>query len=141
MISNNFSSSITYSGNYNAQSSASYLAVYGWLNSPQTEYYVVENYGTYNPCQGLQGLGTVSSDGGTYNVCTGTRYNQPSITGTSTFTQFFSVRQQKRSSGTVTTSNHFNFWSQHGFRPGNYNFQVLAVEAFSGHGNAQMTVS
>lgn len=68
-------------------------------------------------------------------------FPQPSITGTSTFTQFFSVRQNKRSSGTVTTANHFNYWSQHGFHPGNYNFQVLAVEAFNGNGHASMSVS
>ncbi|KUL81479.1 hypothetical protein ZTR_10833 [Talaromyces verruculosus] len=132
--------SITYSANYNAANSGSYLAVYGWINSPQAEYYIVENYGNYNPCSGAQSLGTLTSDGGTYQVCTDTRYNQPSITGTSTFTQFFSVRQSKRSSGTVTTGNHFNFWAQHGF--GNsYNFQVMAVEAFSGAGSATVTVS
>jgi endo-1,4-beta-xylanase len=111
------------------------------LNSPQTEYYVVEAYGSYNPCNGLQGLGTVYADGSNYNVCTGTRYNQPSITGTSTFTQFFSVRQSQRSSGSVTTSTHFNYWSQHGFRPGNYNFQVLAAEAFNGNGHCSFSVS
>ena len=114
--------------------------MYGWINSPQAEYYIVENYGNYNPCNGAQSLGTLSSDGGTYQVCTDTRYNQPSITGTSTFTQYFSVRQSKRSSGTVTTGNHFNFWAQHGF--GNsYNFQVMAVEAFSGSGYATVNVS
>ncbi|KAF3393585.1 Endo-1,4-beta-xylanase A [Talaromyces pinophilus] len=132
--------SITYSANYNAANSGSYLSVYGWINSPQAEYYIVENYGNYNPCSGAQSLGTLTSDGGTYQVCTDTRYNQPSITGTSTFTQFFSVRQNKRSSGTVTTGNHFNFWAQHGF--GNsYNFQVMAVEAFNGAGSATVTVS
>ncbi len=117
------------------------MSVYGWLNSPQTEYYIVENYGDYNPCSGATGLGTLSSDGGTYQVCTDTRYNEPSITGTSTFKQFFSVRQQKRDSGTVTTGNHFNFWNQHGFDSGNFNFQVFAVEAFSGSGDASVTMS
>ncbi|KAK5172692.1 uncharacterized protein LTR77_002812 [Saxophila tyrrhenica] len=132
---------ITYSATYSAASSGSYLAVYGWINSPQTEYYIVENYGSYNPCTGLQSLGTVSSDGGTYNVCKGTRTNQPSITGTSTFTQYFSVRQSKRSSGTVTTSNHFAFWAKSGFKASNFNFQVMAVEAFNGKGHATVSVS
>lgn len=102
---------------------------------------MVENYGNYNPCSQAQSLGTLTSDGSTYQVCTDTRVNQPSITGTSTFTQYFSVRQQKRSSGTVTMSNHFNFWSRSGFNPNNLNFQVVAVEAFSGTGHATMTVS
>ncbi|KAI4717437.1 hypothetical protein E4T48_06356 [Aureobasidium sp. EXF-10727] len=135
--------SITYSSQYSA-SGGSYLSVYGWINSPQAEYYIVESYGSYNPCgagqSGVTQLGTVSSDGGTYTVCTDTRTNQPSITGTSTFKQYWSVRQQKRTSGTVTTGNHFAYWAKYGF--GNsYNFQVLAVEAFSGTGSASVTVS
>lgn len=41
----------------------------------------------------------------------------------------------------MTMSNHFNAWSSHGFQPGNYNYQVFAVEAFSGTGSARVTVS
>jgi endo-1,4-beta-xylanase len=134
-------SSITFSGSYNAAGSGSYLAVYGWINSPQAEYYVVENYGSFNPCSsGVTQLGTLYSDGSTYTVCTDTRTNEPSITGTSTFTQYWSVRQSKRNSGTVTTGNHFNVWKQHGFGS-SYNFQVMAVEAFSGSGSASLSVS
>ncbi|KFY79717.1 hypothetical protein V499_01327 [Pseudogymnoascus sp. VKM F-103] len=133
--------SISYSSSYSASGSGSYLAVYGWINSPQAEYYIVESYGSYNPCSGATNLGTVSSDGGTYTVCTDTRTNQPSITGTSTFTQYFSVRQNQRTSGTVTTSNHFNFWAQHGFGNSNFNYQVVAVEAWSGKGSASVTIS
>jgi len=132
---------ITYSATYNAASSGSYLSVYGWINNPQAEYYIVENYGDYNPCTGAQSLGSLTSDGSTYQVCTDTRTNQPSITGTSTFKQFFSVRQSKRSSGTVTTGNHFAFWAKSGFGNSNFNFQVFAVEAFNGKGSASVTVS
>lgn len=102
---------------------------------------MVENYGDYNPCSGAQGLGSFTSDGSVYQVCTDTRVNQPSITGTSTFKQFFSVRQNRRSSGSVNMANHFNYWNQHGFQSGNFNFQVLATEAFNGKGHASMSVS
>lgn len=130
-----------YSASYSAAGSGSYLAVYGWVNSPQAEYYVVESYGSFNPCSsGVTQLGTLSSDGGTYTVCTDTRTNEPSITGTSTFTQYWSVRQSQRKSGTVTMGNHFSFWAKHGFGS-SYNFQVMAVEAFSGSGSASVTVS
>ncbi|KAK5739573.1 hypothetical protein LTR17_005262 [Elasticomyces elasticus] len=133
---------ITYStSNLAISQSAAYLAVYGWINAPQTEYYIVDNYGTYNPCQGLQSIGSVTSDGSAYNVCKGTRTNQPSITGTSTFTQYFSVRVNKRSAGTITTSNHFNYWKNYGFSASNFNFQVVALEAFSGKGHGSVTVS
>lgn len=132
---------ITYSASYSASGSGSYLAVYGWVNSPQAEYYVVEAYGSYNPCSGATQLGTVESDGGTYTVCTDTRTNEPSITGTSTFTQYWSVRETQRTSGTVTVGNHFDYWAQHGFGNSDFNFQVMAVEAFSGAGSASVTVS
>ncbi|KXL49718.1 glycoside hydrolase family 11 protein [Acidomyces richmondensis BFW] len=131
---------ITYSATYNAGGSGSYLAVYGWVNSPQAEYYIVESYGDYNPCSDAESLGTLESDGSTYTVCTDTRTNEPSITGTSTFTQYWSVRQSERTSGTVTVGNHFNYWAQHGFGD-SYNFQVMAVEAFSGSGSASVSVS
>ncbi|KAK6442557.1 hypothetical protein LTR95_001218 [Oleoguttula sp. CCFEE 5521] len=131
---------ITYSAQYSAQGSESYLAVYGWINNPQAEYYIVESYGSFNPCSsGVTKLGTVSSDGGSYSVCTDTRNNQPSITGTSTFTQYWSVRDTQRTSGTITTGNHFAVWAKSGFGS-SYNFQVLAVEAFSGSGSASVTV-
>ncbi|EMC92910.1 glycoside hydrolase family 11 protein, partial [Baudoinia panamericana UAMH 10762] len=105
---------ITYSASYSASGSGSYLSVYGWVNSPQAEYYIVEAYGSYNPCSGATQLGTLSSDGSTYTVCTDTRTNQPSITGTSTFTQYWSVRQSQRTSGNVNVGTHFNFWAKHG---------------------------
>ncbi|KAF2730735.1 glycoside hydrolase family 11 protein, partial [Polyplosphaeria fusca] len=131
---------INYKATYSAQGSGSYLAVYGWINSPQAEYYVVESYGSFNPCSQAQSIGTVTSDGGTYQVCTDQRNNQPSITGTSTFTQYFSVRQSQRTSGTVTLDNHFKLWAQHGFGNKNFNYQVMAVEAFSGSGSASVSM-
>ncbi|KAJ5558811.1 glycoside hydrolase family 11 protein [Penicillium sp. DV-2018c] len=135
--------SISYSANYNAANSGSYLAVYGWVNSPQAEYYIVESYGQYNPCSSgsATNLGTVTSDGSTYQVCSDLRVNAPSITGTSTFTQYFSIRQSKRTSGTVTVGNHFNFWAQHGFGNSNFNYQVMAVEAWSGSGSAEVQIN
>ncbi|ORX38865.1 concanavalin A-like lectin/glucanase domain-containing protein [Kockovaella imperatae] len=132
---------ITYSGSYNPGNSGSYLSIYGWTGSGSlSEYYVVEDYGSFNPCtgSGVTQLGTLYSDGANYQVCTHTQYNQPSIVGTTTFPQYFSVREGKRTSGTVTMQNHFNYWAQHGFPNRNFNYQVLAVEAFSGSGNANM---
>nr|pir endo-1,4-beta-xylanase (EC 3.2.1.8) precursor - Yeast (Cryptococcus sp.) [Cryptococcus sp.] [Cryptococcus sp. (in: basidiomycete fungi)]BAA09698.1 xylanase [Cryptococcus sp. S-2]BAA09699.1 xylanase [Cryptococcus sp. S-2] len=132
---------ITYSGSYNPGYSGSYQAIYGWTGQGSlSEYYVIDNYGGYNPCtgSGVTQLGSLYSDGSSYQVCTHTQYNQPSIVGTTTFPQYFSVRQNKRSSGSVNMQNHFNYWAQHGFPNRNFNYQVLAVEGFSGSGNANM---
>lgn len=136
---------INFSGNYQSNQ-GSYYAVYGWLNSPLTEYYVVENY-SYNPCSvsGSQTVGSVYSDGSNYQICKHTQYNQPSIQGTKTFGQYFSVRESKRSSGSVTLANHFNAWKKYGFANGaaypDFNYQVFATEAFSGSGSANVQVS
>ncbi|KAK3645138.1 hypothetical protein LTR56_009187 [Elasticomyces elasticus] len=133
--------SITYSAEYSAAGSGSYLGVYGWVNSPQAEYYVVESYGSFNPCSsGVTSLGSITaSDGGSYTLCTDTRTNQPSITGTSTFTQFWAVRDEQRTSGTIEMSDFFTAWEKNGFGT-DYNFQVVEVEAYSGSGTASVTV-
>ena len=106
------------------------------------EYYILENIGEYNPCSGKTILGTVSSDGGVYDVCKNTRTNAPSIDGTATFDQYISVRQSKRSKGSVTTGNHFDKWEELGLKLGaEWNYQIMAVEGYNSAGSASVTVS
>ncbi|KAF3903477.1 hypothetical protein ABW20_dc0107458 [Dactylellina cionopaga] len=130
---------ITHSGSFQISSGLGSLGVYGWTTNPLIEYYVMESM------QGISGLGTVkgsvSSDGGTYTIYQNTRTNQPSILGTSTFQQFISVRTSGRAAGTVTLQNHFNAWAGYGMKLGTMNFQVIAVESWSGSGTAQQSVS
>ncbi|KAI7497750.1 glycoside hydrolase [Hortaea werneckii] len=132
---------INFGGQYTSTSS-SYLAVYGWMNSPLTEYYIVENY-SYDPCtvSGSQFVGSAYSDGSNYKICKHTQVNQPSIVGTSTFGQYFSVRQNVRNSGSVTVANHFKAWGNYGFRASDFSYQVFAVEAFGGSGSASLAIS
>ena len=53
---------MTYTGSYQYNGN-SYLAVYGWTRSPLIEYYIVENFGSYNPSSGASNKGTVTVDG------------------------------------------------------------------------------
>jgi endo-1,4-beta-xylanase len=102
---------------------------------------IVENYGSFDPSSAASQLGTVDTDGSTYRILQTTRTNQPSIEGTSTFQQYWSVRSDLRSSGTVTIANHFDAWAAAGLTLGSHDYQIVATEGYYSSGSADITVS
>jgi endo-1,4-beta-xylanase len=105
------------------------FGLYGWTTGPLIEYYVTEIGG-----QSGTFVGSMSSDGGNYNVYKHQQQNQPSIQGTATFWQYLAGRTSNNSVGqnhTITTGNHFNYWKAHcgqGF--GSFNYMILNSEAW-----------
>nr|AGS54029.1 xylanase [uncultured bacterium contig00396] len=79
-------------------------------------------------------------DGATYFIYEGTRNNQPSIDGTSTFKQFFSVRQTRRQAGTISVTEHFKKWDELGMKLGSSMYEAkFKIEAGGGRGWLDLT--
>lgn len=133
---------IGYNAGVWSPSGNAYLTLYGWSTGPLIEYYVVDSWGSWRP-PGGSSAGTVSTDGGTYDLYRMQRVNAPSIQGTQTFYQFWSVRTSKRSTGsnsTITFANHVNAWKNKGWNLGTHNYQIMATEGFKSSGSSNVTV-
>ena len=113
------------SGSYN------FVGIYGWTTSPLIEYYVAE---LGSVAAGTR-VNTVSSDGHTYTFYKHQQVNQPSIIGTATFWQYLDNwgGSSTGSNRSVSMANHINNWRNTGGQGfGSYNYQILALEAYSG---------
>ncbi len=132
---------IAYAGDFQATGGGAF-GIYGWTTEPLVEYYICETWPEgNNPAAGGTLMGTLTSDGDTYDVYTSKRVNQPSIRGTATFVQFKSYRRTQRTSGTITVQNHFDAWDKMGLKLGKYQYyQILLTEGWNGSGSAHATV-
>ncbi|TYQ12691.1 UNVERIFIED_CONTAM: endo-1,4-beta-xylanase [Acetivibrio alkalicellulosi] len=128
--------SVTYGVDYHPNGN-SYLCVYGWTVDPLVEFYIVDSWGSWRP-PGATSKGTINVDGGTYDIYETTRTQQPSIKGTATFQQYWSVRTSKRNSGTISVSQHFAAWENRGMRMGKMYEVALTIEGYQSSGRADV---
>jgi len=114
----------------------SYIGIYGWSNNPLIEFYIVDDwFGSGPPTGGGTLKGTFTVDGGTYKVYQHQQTNQPSIHGTTTFQQYFSVRQTARQCGHISLTDHFKEWASLGMPLGKMASARLLTEAGGGSGS------
>ena len=100
---------------YTKTGSASYgyIGIYGWTVNPQVEYYIVDDwYSKPNNQYVGDEFGKITVDGATYTIHAYVRQQEPSKTGTSTFLQIFSIRDNPRQCGHIDISAHFKKWDE-----------------------------
>jgi len=137
--------------------SYSYIGIYGWAKNPSAsdtkeqliEYYIVEDWfgNQYQDDTSPMGTGTTQGtvvgsytlDGATYSVHKSVRTNKPSIVGNTTFTQYFSIRQTLRKTGTISVTEHFKKWEGMNMKLGNMYECKFLVEAGGGTGWLELT--
>lgn len=101
---------------------------------------IVEDYGTGTPGNGSP-VGTVTSDGGTYEVYDLYYSDVTEIYGATSFHQYWSVRKSKRTTGTVDVATHFKGWESLGLAPDTPVFQIVTLEGFTVSRSLDFTVS
>jgi endo-1,4-beta-xylanase len=147
-----------YNRSDNASAKGGFIGMYGWSKNAAAsedikkliEYYIVDDWfydwqlGPENVYQKYDGvtygdeLGSFEVDGAVYKIYTTSRINEPSIEGTKTFTQIFSVRQGPRTCGTISVTEHFREWSKY-IELGNLYEVKFKVESFGGNGYLDLT--
>jgi endo-1,4-beta-xylanase len=129
--------------NYNVGAAQGFntISVYGWTTNPLVEYYINE-LGSLFTANATR-KGTVNADGHTYTTFIHQQVNQPSIVGTATFNQYLDAwgGASKGANHAVTTGTHFAHWQSLGMPMGQFNYMILATEAFNGaSGSVNATV-
>ena len=110
-----------------------YIGIYGWTKNPETEYYIVDDWYS-KPSENYVGekFGEITVDGAKYTIHAFLRQQEPSKSGTSTFVQFFSIRETPRQCGHIDISAHFNKWDEL------FTGQTKQLKGSKGGGSAQL---
>jgi hypothetical protein len=112
------------------------IGMYGWLQNPCVEWYIVDDSFQTMPTQTSSITTTI--DGGTYylikNTTTGTAGANACNGSVSSWTQMWSVRSTARTCGTITVSDHFAAWANQGWSVGDASSIHINLEVGGGTG-------
>ncbi len=132
---------LNYAADYSASGGNSRLCVYGWFRNSLVEYYIIEDWMNWNPSMDSQKQDSklVMIDGAQYEIFW-LWHEGPTIdSGSARFKQYFSVRQDKRHSGSITVTDHFKEWEKAGWDIGTLYEIALNVEGWESSGSANVT--
>ena len=107
--------------------SYAYAGIYGWMQNPLIEWYIVDNWG---PASRPNWLGTskgkITVDGAEYEIFTASA-NRATIEGYKAFDQIYSLRSTARKCGTISITEHFKAWKAKGIALGSslYEAKIL----------------
>jgi len=115
------------------------ICIYGWAQNPLVEYYIIEDWKNWNPSMDPNATykGQVTIDGSVYKIYTSNRYSY-TIEGNKEFTQYISVRQNTRTKGTISISEHFKAWEALNMKMGNFYEVAFNVEGWESDGQADV---
>ncbi len=123
----------------------SYIGMYGWSVSPCIEWYIVDDSFNKMPVNpgSTTNKGTAMIDGGTYTLYTRptTGTGGSKCSGTTSWTQFYSVRQTARTCGQISLTEHFAAWAAAGMALGKMDQAQILVEVGGGSGSVDFTVA
>ncbi|KXX80347.1 putative endo-1,4-beta-xylanase B [Madurella mycetomatis] len=128
---------VVYKGTWSTTGTG-YVSLYGWMDGSRLEYYIVEDFGTFDPSTGLEKRASVTSDGGVYDVYIRRIVGPGLYQGIRT--QVWSIRRTRRTEGTITPKDHFDAWQKLNVPLGKHDFAILATEGYFSSGEADITV-
>jgi len=142
----------------NASASGGWIGIYGWFRNAaaseerekRIEYYIVDDWffdaqadlqqlsSSFDGVKYGEELGSFQVDGAVYKIYKIPQLYAPSIDNGRSHTQIFSVRQGRRSYGTISVTEHFKAISKY-IELGNIYDLKFIVETFDGNGYLDLT--
>ena len=115
----------------------SYISINGYFSQEYEEFNIVENSENFK-MNFKKSLGYISADHGTYDLYYNEVIYPPNIHGIQRKTEYWSIRREKRSSGTVSFGKHLEAWEKKGLLYDRIIGLFLKIEGYQSKGSANV---